>query len=198
MMCRVWGDMWQYPFLAQTWESVWTGVAAVGTIGTLLFTLILFRRDQWRSRSAEARQVMIWNQSPGASTDDGVHTYHNTFHLVNSSPRPIHDVRITLVLPSRREYNKRRKWVPNLDPPEYTREQWKTPPERLKDMTEFWWGGSFKENALPETVIPGGTLTKDIATPVPVRCVDLVVDFLDGDGQRWQRNASTGKLRLLD
>lgn len=194
----MWGDLWHYPFIAQTWATVWTAVGAIGTVGTLAYTLRLFRRDQWRNQSAEARQVMIWNQSPGASTDNGVHTYHNTFHLVNSSPRPIHDVRIAVKLPSLKQYTKRRELVPNMDPPEYSKQQWKAPDERFKAMTEFYWGSGFNEDALPETVIPGGTLTKHITTPVPMRCVDLVVDFLDGDGQRWQRNASTGELRLLD
>jgi hypothetical protein len=31
-----------------------------------------------------------------------------------------------------------------------------------------------------------------------MRCVDLLVEFLDGDGQKWERNVSTGKLKLLD
>jgi hypothetical protein len=163
----MWGDLWHFPFVTETWATVWQAVGSIGTVGTLTYTLRLFAREQWRFRSAEARRVMIWNESPGASTDDGVHTYHNTVHLVNASARPIHDVHIQVVLPSLREYNKRRKSVPHLDPPSYSRQQWKEPVEPLRDMTKFYWGGSFKEsNKLPETVVAGDTRTKDISTPV--------------------------------
>lgn len=117
----MWGDLWQYPFVSQTWGTVWQAVAAVGTVGTLTYTLRLFNREKWRHRTAEARQVLIWNESPGASTDNDEHTYHNTVHLVNASPRPIHDVNIQVVLPSLREYNKRRKLVPQLDAPSYSK-----------------------------------------------------------------------------
>lgn len=118
----MWGDLWQYPFVSQTWGTVWQAVAAVGTVGTLTYTLRLFNREKWRHRTAEARQVLIWNESPGASTDNDEHTYHNTVHLVNASPRPIHDVNIQVVLPSLREYNKRRKLVPQLDAPSYSKQ----------------------------------------------------------------------------
>lgn len=141
---------------------------------------------------------MIWVSSPGPSTDEGIHTYHNTFHLHNGSPRPIHNVDVRVALPSLRVYNKRRKLVPNLDPPTFTEEQWDEPADALRDLTEFYWGGGFRENRVPETVVGGYGLTKEFTSPVPMRCVDLLVQFLDGDGQKWQKNVSTGKLKLLD
>lgn len=194
----MWGDLWKFPFIAEIWETVWTAVGAIGTVGTLWYTLRLFSREQWRNRSAEARQVMVWNQSPGASTDDGVHTYHNTFHLLNSSPRPIHSVEIRVVLPSLRVYTKRRKLVPHLDPPTYTDEEWKQPVQPLADLIKIYWGGGFEENRVPETVVNGYGLTKKFTSPVPMRCVDFLVEFLDGDGQKWRKNITTGELKQLD
>lgn len=71
--------------------------------------------------------------------------------MVNQSPRPIHNVNIRVILPSLREYNRRRRTVPNLDLPEYNKRQWKEAVTPLNDMVRFYWGNL--EGGLPETVV---------------------------------------------
>lgn len=187
---------WEIPFDIETWNTVWQGFSAVGTVGTLAYTLKLYRHQNWTNQSAEARKVITWVESPGAETNDGVHTYHSTFQLLNQSSSPIHDVAVRIVLPTLKDYLKRRKAMPHTDAPEYTEQQWTEPVGPLNDMVRLDWG--VLDGGLRDTVVPGESRSKRIATPVPARCVDVLVEFLHSDGHRWQKNASTGKLKLLD
>ncbi|SHQ63542.1 Uncharacterised protein [Mycobacteroides abscessus subsp. abscessus] len=185
----MWEHLWDIRFSPGVWGTVWDGFSGVGTVGTLTFTLLMFTRERKRNLTQEARQIVTWIQSPGCSTDEGINTYSSSLHLLNQSPRPIHRLRIAVKLPKQKVYEQRRQKLPSLVPPPYNEAY-------LQETLKIDWG--LLDGGLAETIVPGDARCKTFESKVPMQCVDVLVDFLDGDGQHWQRNLTTGKLRLLD
>ncbi|ANW65098.1 hypothetical protein BCA37_17215 [Mycobacterium sp. djl-10] len=78
-----WGELWDFPFEADIWSSVWSGVGAIGTTSAVGITAYFYFRDQAEKNAAQARLVRFTMEGSGIAS---------RYEITNNSDSSIYDV----------------------------------------------------------------------------------------------------------